>query len=622
MSDNRTAVEAPLGFLLLRDGHAVPLTGLSPDEIKAGVKHRVPNPDADPVKHRQTLNAVVDRLGFAGDFGDYKHKGWPAFEAFLQDHGCTHRPRYAIGEEPGSRPSTTPEGCTHRTGLFPSDHGGCIDLSLVPHSGPTRRQLADRIFESGLPFVQRVFLGHGVAWKTWDGGDGHHPPEAAVRTIGEDPQTAQAQADALFEDRLEFFHQWGFLDDKLIAGPVKQIVDKAYWPEGSTADQQHQSHAKLTRAVRAFREIFEASPEGWVDVLRYNDRLVVLRGHDGAWDVLWRSYRAEEPPKPSDLSRWTKLSVEDIPTSLMSESDLARAVHFRQEAWEEHEAHAAEQAFYDRGGTPQERRFTSEADVRVAWLREQGRVPKDARLPWDGELPSGFHKVVVDGRRLAVSELVTVGEFRRMLVETGYLDRRILDNHPWEPANDGVPDHQPVGGSWSDAQAFCAWKERQLGVAVRLLRRTELRTLRPFHSDHYGFLSQRDFPWENYPPRPIAQPADAGNMPRRDVPSAVSWSEPRFLEPRPDQPEFPPPTGWGGKSRKRWITDFPPRAAWRQPLPWSTYQKLRFIDAWDAYEWCHETGFVSGRFWEGPLGGWGAYKNAKVTFRVVLDLGE
>ena len=106
------------------------------------------------------------------------------------------------------------------------------------------------------------------------------------------------------------------------------------------------------------------------------------------------------------------------------------------------------------------------------------------------------------------------------------------------------------------------------------------------------------------------------------MPSAVTWSEPRFLEPGPDQPEFPPPSGWGSKSRKRWIVDFPPRATWREDLPWAEHSGLRFIDAWDAYEWCQEVGWIHGRFWDGPIGlmSWGAYKNVKVTFRLVLEL--
>lgn len=221
-----------------------------------------------------------------------------------------------------------------------------------------------------------------------------------------------------------------------------------------------------------------------------------------------------------------------------------------------------------------------------------------------------------------MSALVTVGEHRRMLAETGYLERREHDNEPWERANEGVPDAEPVGCSWSDAQAFCAWKERQLGGSVRLPRRGELRSLRPFFSSHYAQLAQLDFPWERHPPRPLDGAASEGLRSPEAVPSAVSWSEPRFLEPGPNLPELPPPSGFGRNSRKRWITDFPPRASWLDPLPWVEHQGLWFLDAWDAYEWCHELGFVSGRFWEGQLGGWGAYKNAKVSFRVVIDSGE
>jgi hypothetical protein len=72
VSDTLKSAERRLGFLFLRDGHAIPLCGISPEEIKQGAKHRVLHPDVDPLRHRQTLNAIVDRLGFRGDFGSYQ----------------------------------------------------------------------------------------------------------------------------------------------------------------------------------------------------------------------------------------------------------------------------------------------------------------------------------------------------------------------------------------------------------------------------------------------------------------------------------------------------------------------------------------------------------------------
>lgn len=102
------------------------------------------------------------------------------------------------------------------------------------------------------------------------------------------------------------------------------------------------------------------------------------------------------------------------------------------------------------------------------------------------------------------------------------------------------------------------------------------------------------------------------------------------MEPGPDIAEFPHPSGVvvtsskavNGGIRKVWIKDFPPAAAWKSPIPRVEYQGLTFIDAWDAYEWCQELGVISGRFWEGRIGSnsWGAYKNIKVSFRVVMDI--
>ena len=70
---------------------------------------------------------------------------------------------------------------------------------------------------------------------------------------------------------------------------------------------------------------------------------------------------------------------------------------------------------------------------------------------------------------------------------------------------------------------------------------------------------------------------DDGGQLRVPVPSAVTWSEPRFHDPGPHRPEFPSP--WRGDA-------------------WAEHGGLRFIDAWDAYEWAQEQGQISGRFWE------------------------
>jgi hypothetical protein len=91
MSNDLTTAERRRGYILLRDGHAVPLSGISPDELKVGAKHRVLHPEKDHLKHRQTLNAIVSCLGFHGDFGTFQSKGW------LRRHGASFLGTVSIG---------------------------------------------------------------------------------------------------------------------------------------------------------------------------------------------------------------------------------------------------------------------------------------------------------------------------------------------------------------------------------------------------------------------------------------------------------------------------------------------------------------------------------------------
>lgn len=415
---------------------------------------------------------------------------------------------------------------------------------------------------------------------------------------------------------------WGFLDNSLVEGPLESITPKIYWTRTSTTIEKERELQSISRALLAFRSVFDDQPQGWVDVLPFNDRLVVLRGYDGGWDVLWRDYRADLPPKSGDISRAYELATEDLPTLLMSKNDLRRHLYFRQSVWDEQEAHVAEQAFYDAGGTPTERQNMEEAEVRVQWLRSMGKFPVPRPRNSSLVIPPGFKVLTIAGRSLAISELITVGAFRQMLSETNYLQRRPHSAEPWERANTNMPDAAPVGASWTDAMAFCAWQERLLGQVVRLPGTKELRALHPFFSDRYAQMAGGDFWWERFPPRPLLVEGLDGTKRRQDLPGAVSWSEPRFLAPSPTLPEFPDDSGLSRGSRKRWIEDFPPHGPWVGDLPWAEYHGLRFIDAWDAYEWCQECEWISGRFWEGMIGrnSWGAYKNVKVTFRLVLDM--
>lgn len=598
---DKTNEPAPVGFLLLRDGHAVPLTGLSPDEIKLARKRAVQIPEV-PLRHNQGLTAVVHTLGFRGDFGDYQREGWPWFEAFLKMHGCTHQ-----------------------RNLFPTERWMGFRFYFGPGLGPTRRQLADRLYFAPERRPTRVFLGTGIDWAPWDElAHGIQPLRFQSSEFRRDEEFVAGSRDEaivfVLDHRNELMSQWGFLDDKLVAGPVDGVVSKVYYPDRQPQAERELYARQSLALIRAFRAIFDAEAGGWTDVIPVTDSLTILRAADGGWDMVWRNLRDGAPPHIEGRAERYGLHVSDLPMALASENDLARRLYFRP-AWDELEAHAAEQHFYDVGHTMVERQQAQDFEVRRRYLVDTGKLPQAPRAERGRAIPSGFHEVVVAGGTAWVSDLVTVGEYRRMLEETGYGERRERDAEPWDRANEGEPPDAPVGATWNDAQAFCAWKERQLGVGLRLLTTREHRGIRPFYSERYASLSGGDFFWESRPPRPIVEIGPDGAERQLPVPSGVLWSEPRFLEPTADLPEFAPSGGWATTSRKRWITDFPPRARWTE-TSWAEHQGLRFIDAWDAYEWCQEHGFIAGRYWEGQIGAdsWGAYKNVKVGFRVVIAL--
>lgn len=548
----------------------MPIIGLAPEDIKASSRGAI-LASGSQLGHRRRLTAIVDRLGFRGDFGTYALEHWPAVQAFLRAYGC----------------------------------GGWRDLFAARRVGgayfgavfrPQRRQLADRIFLGESPTPSRVFLGVDSDW------------------------------DVEVADRGDLFDQWGFVDDKLVAGPLTDIVDKVYHATPRAPGDAEAHKARVLAAVRRFRAACPEDGPGWVDILRIpgNDRLAFLRAQDGTWDLVWRDMRPTPPPALAEVPGHYALQLRDLPAFLAGEQDLARRLYFRRDAWDEHEAHLAEQRFYDVGHTVLQRQLATDDQVRQVWLGSTGRWPVRRVVTAAERPPAGFQAVTIGSRTLWISELITAGEYRQMIAETGYPERRAALSEDWLRANDPavVADAMPVGATWHDAQAFCAWKERSIGRELRLPTLAELRALRPFHGPHYERLSEDEFPWEHRPPRPLGGLADDSDEPRLPVPSAVDWSEPRFdeAEPASVRPERPDSnSAYQGPSRKRWITDFPPRAVWRDDA-WALHSGLRFIDAWDAYEWVQERGLISGRFWEGPIGvdSWGAYKNAKVGFRVVL----
>jgi len=579
-----SASSDPVGWLLLRDSHAAPLTGLSPDELKRSCREAVRVPGL-PLKHTTGLKAIVGALGFSGDFGNYTHEHWPRVQEFLRDAGATSQANHFVRDQ------------------------DAVDLRFA--NNPKRRTLADRLFIGGAPLPSRAFTGYGFDFGVYAAmfgqvSNGWRPSDNAY-----EPSDLEEARVWLFRNRFELNGGHNYIGDQLLQGVAGRTEFTRYSAGGQDPQDLESDLRKLNKTWQVFRWIVDQADAGWVRILRFNDALIFLVAADGTWDFVWRDLRMSQPTPERPPEGWAGLPLGFQPSWLAEEPLFDRWLYMRRGHWEEKVLHEAETDHYARGGEAGDGYPGTDAITR-SYLERAGidvQASSAESPPERGDLPASYSAVKLsDGRLIGLSPLVTAAELGVMLSETGWNKHRPGDD--LEPAN---PDpSRPAGATWYDALAYCSWAEKKLGLRVRLLTREEHRQIRPFADKHYEGLALGDFPWENFPPR-------------RGLVPAVAWAEPRFLEPGPDLPEFPSPSGLSSKSRKIWIKNWPPVAGWNEPLPCAEYSGATFLDAWDLYEWVvgpWQGPYAAGRYWEGPIGAktWGAYKNSKMLFRVVVDL--
>jgi hypothetical protein len=586
----------PVGWLLLRDNHAAPIHGLAPEQLKQSARDAI-RADGVELKHTTSLTAMAHTLGFRGDFGDYKRTHWPALQAFLAERGLTRQQNLFA----------RPDWCVD-LGFRANPGWFGIDLSLG------RRSLADRCFFGPQPRPKRAFTGYRfdfdfyarnryLVTTHWTADDDKYEPG--------DLELAKLW---VCRHRLELSDMQNYIGDQLldVARPL-ETVWRIY--KLRSAPSLGPEVARLHKTWSVFRWIIEQDDAGWIDVIAYpgNNDLLLLGAADGCWDFMWRDLRATPPPAEKPETGIRGIPIKHVPSWLASEASNQRKFYLTRQLWGENVDHRAELLYYEQGGLPMPH-YPGTDELRRRYLVHTGVWVEPKRGSSLEDVPEGFmHVELPSGKRLLVSDMITVLQFEQMRRATGWSDDT-REGEPLGPANADEALTNPVTVTWRDACAFCTWKEQQLDVQVRPLTLDEHRELRAIAGPHYEHMAHGDFPWEGFPPRGGLEPA-------------VAWAEPRFEEPSAEVPEFPDDHGISvGSTRRRWISNWPPGARWVDPLPWAEHGGLRFVDAWDAYEWvltkASGPGIV-GRYWHGAFASssWGEYKNCKIGLRVVIELG-
>lgn len=542
----------PIAWLLLREGHAVPIFGPSPEELKLSREATIESPN-ESLKHLSGLNAIVDSLGFKGDFGDYQHEHWPKLKALLEKNGCRKR-----------------------VDLF--SRNTYLDLGFRA----SRRAFADRYFLGPTPRPTQVFLG------TIDHFERYTAEELSKTNFSGLPPSVPENApfpvlrDEVFANRIALDSYWNFIGDQLIRPATSPFVQTLYFTNAANPVERERALEKASIVVSLFRRAIDMGPEGWVDILPVTDNLLVLRAPDGKYDFVWKALRMGAPPEQP-----AGANFEDLPQFVRRNLFGAWHLYFDKDVWEERDLHEAESLHYESGGLGG-LYYPGTAEVLRRYYESKQPPPKS----WPAATADALRltRVTVDQKVLAVSDLVTIAEFRRFMKASGYEARRKGENI--DRANEADDPSLPVCVTFDDALAYCAHLERQVRTPVRLLTYTEHRLIRP---------NPYDAPtWKYLPPE---------RRQKLSFPSAVAFD----------------PAALGPDGRLKWVDDYPPSATWREPLPWATHNGLRFIDAWNAAEWAtaHDSNAALTITWDGnlPRTSWGAYKMLKTCFRVVVDVG-
>ena len=262
-------------FLPFEKYHIAPIEGIDCKSLKraaklARTKYRDEERD---LKHGVVLGHIARSLGFRGGFGGYRAEEGRLAE-FMEEHGLVRR-RDVLASSPAE-----------------------LAFRL------TYRQLADRLFSSGLPVPKRIFVGVAVfdllkaaaAAKDLKVGRGTYDVDIAFADVEPAVITPQvppfdyfissSEGTLRIQDLMCSFGN--LISDQLCdTGSSEPNVAQLY----NVDDAKRQS---LQAAGRLLQRVLDVSPSGWLEIVPYNDRLAFLKAPDGGYEFVFKGLRDAE----------------------------------------------------------------------------------------------------------------------------------------------------------------------------------------------------------------------------------------------------------------------------------------------------------------------------------------
>ncbi|MDQ8206858.1 SUMF1/EgtB/PvdO family nonheme iron enzyme [Coraliomargarita sp. SDUM461003] len=455
-------------YIPFKKYHIAELSDLSPEAIKSAARTaRKKYNDREELKQSTALNFISKKLGATGGFAGYSKLYQSEIKPFMDQYGLKHR-----------------------EDLIKPRCEWCPSVNISP------AQIADQLFLGHGKQVTRLFTGYDVDWAGIDAAFYKKQQRSSFMNISNPIHRFD-----LVEQCNSLIREHPFEEDWYPEHPANEVIQMirvhlisdsrstlagTYFPENEFTSERvlalycdntyalelhREDRDRLLRNLEVFRKWMAAVPMGWVDVLRFNDNLIFLRGADGAYDFLIR--KAKDRPFVHQVGE--NLKQKHTPKS-NDAYHYNRWLYFEYDGWKEMDAHKAEELHYAKGGTAKD----YPQDALKQYLIDQGvyTSPEKTASPSDAyqQPTEDFHRLTLGGRGVYVSDLISIDQFSEFMKDPQCdyrLEREEVKNvECWKSPNQNSSD-LPASVTWCDANAYAAWVSQKCGLPVRLLKESE-----------------------------------------------------------------------------------------------------------------------------------------------------
>ncbi|MBW3532988.1 hypothetical protein [Shewanella sp. NKUCC06_TVS] len=475
-------------YLALQKFHIVPLNNLDPTSIKIAAKNTIC--DREDIKHNSKLNAIASRLGVSGGFANYEDFFNNKFVNFLNINGLKKRKNLLKHQ-------------------FQGEYRLFQEL--------THQQVSERLFYSGRKIPTKIFTGHNFDFSSVFGlhamdigvilnqltefefvknSINLYSPYDLLDSIEHIEINAfkeitfeiyKQKITCLFIDIvILFFYRASFsssffhlISDVITDDENTDVVLLTYTPGNLSEEEKSKISNNMkneVRLVQLFKKRLAISDTGWVNVKKLNDNLTIIYDCYGNYDYLIKNQR----DKLFDHQVFGEnLKRSQIP-SFIEEYRFQRWHYFEYQGWRDLDNHLAEEFFYNKGKSIGD--YPGQ-DVILQQLLISKGIYRPLKRAYSNEL-NGFHKVKIDGKKLMVSDLITIEDFMYFAAENGdYMSYRNGDNLLSVNSDDNR--NLPSSVNFYDALSYINWKERLEKIPFRLLTLSEYKQLAGPKSNSY-----------------------------------------------------------------------------------------------------------------------------------------